>query len=172
MRREWPAWLAVLALALAAVTTGQAHAQTTRQIARFGDWTLYEHQEATSRICFLSAQPRSSLPKGLERGPIQFFVSAWPKEGVKGEVSVALGYAARKGIPVTVTVGKDSFRLFAAADRAFVQDPTMELKLLEAVRKGASVVVEATSAAGTTTTDTYSLQGLTQGLQAMASGCS
>ena len=148
-----------------------ASAQSTRAVSKFNDWTLYEHQHAETKICFLSAPPRSSLPKGAVRGPVQFFVSVWPKDGVKGEISVKLGYPVKKGFPVTVTVGKDTFRLFAAIDRAFVQDPTAELKLIEAVKKGTTVTVQATSEAGTATTDTYSLQGLTQGLQTLAVGC-
>jgi invasion protein IalB len=162
---------AILALAAFGLAMPVEAAGSTRTVTKFGDWTLYEHDDGASRICFLSAAPRSSIPKDQARGPVQLFVSVWPKDGVKGEISVKLGYAAKKSIPVTVTVGKDAFRLFAAGDRAFVQDPTAELKLIEAVKKGTSLVVQATPETGAATTDTFSLQGLTQGLQSLATGC-
>jgi invasion protein IalB len=91
---------------------------------------------------------------------------------VKTEVSIKLGYPARKGADITVTVGTSAFKLFATGDRAFVADATEELKLVEALRKGTSLTVQATSERGTQTKDTYSLQGLNQALQAMVAGCS
>jgi invasion protein IalB len=161
--------LALVWLVVAA--TVPAFAQATRAVNKFGDWTLYDHQDGAARICFLAAAPRTSAPKDDTRAAPQFFISGWPKDGVKGEISVKLGYAAKRGSPVTATVGRDAFRMFANGDRAFVQDATAELKLIEAFKKGATVIVQATSEAGVTTTDSYSLQGLTQGLQTLAAGC-
>ena len=148
-----------------------AAAQTTRALSKSGGWTLYQHQEGTTRICFLSTAPTSSLPKGTDRSGAQLFIAHWPRDGVKGEVSVKLGYVARKGTPVTVTIGRDVFQLFTAGDRAFIQDATAELKLVEALKKGSTVTVQATAENGASTSDTYSLQGLTQALQALAAGC-
>jgi invasion protein IalB len=147
-------------------------AQTTRSVSKAGDWTVYAHDGKAQRICFVTAQPRSTDPKSVNRDPVHFFVSGWPKDGVRSEVSIKLGYPAKKDADVSVTVGTTAFRLFASNDRAFVADPTEELKLIEALKKGSSMIVQATSERGTVTRDTYSLQGLSQALQAMLSGCS
>ncbi len=68
-------------------------------------------------------------------------------------------------------VGAEKYVLFGREDRAYVADPTEELKLVEAMKKGQKLVIQATSERGTTTTDTYSLQGFLQAFQAVA-GCS
>ncbi len=84
---------------------------------------------------------------------------------------VKLGYALRKGSDVTLAVGSSSFKLFVSGDRAYVADATEELKLLEAMRKGSTMTVQGTSERGTSTTDTYSLAGISQALAAVASNC-
>jgi invasion protein IalB len=152
-------------------SANHAAASQTRTLGKFGDWVVYTHDAAATRICFVSAQPRASEPRGLNRDAVHLFVSGWPREGVKTEVSVKLGYPARRGSDVTVTIGQQAFKLFTAGDRAFVADATEELKLVEALRKGSSLTVQATSERGTQTRDTYTLQGLGQALQAMVSGC-
>lgn len=161
----------LLALLMTGLSASAATAQATRTVRKTGDWTVYEHQAGAGRICFASTPAKSSWPKGGERGLVHLFISSWPRDGVKGEISVKLGYVAKKGAPVTVRVGDVAFSLFTAGDRAFVQDATLELKLIEALRKGQSLTVEATSETAAQTIDTFSLQGVTQALQAVAAGC-
>ena len=165
------AWLIAICAALGLLASLPARAQEgTRVVGKFGDWTLYVHDGA-AKICFLAAEPKTSEPKGANRDAVLFYVSGWPKDGVKSEASVKLGYAIKKGAPATATIGSASFKLLAADDRGFVADPTDELKLIEAMKKGASLVISATSERGTATKDTFSLQGIGQGLAALANGC-
>lgn len=138
---------------------------------RYGQWIVHQSASNDPQICFAASQPQTKEPAGANRSAIVFYVSAWPKDGIKSEVSIKLGYPIRPDSPVAVTVGSDEFQLFAKDDRAFVADATDELKLIEAMKKGATLVVSATSTRGTRTTDTYSLQGVTRALQEMASAC-
>ena len=82
-----------------------------------------------------------------------------------------LGYPVKPDKDMTVTIGSDSFKMYGKGDRGFVLDPTEELKLIESMKKGSSAVVKAISAKGTGTTDTYSLAGLAQALDKMATTC-
>jgi invasion protein IalB len=61
--------------------------------------------------------------------------------------------------------------MFTANDRAFVQDATAELKLLEAMRKGAKLAITATTGTGKQVTDSYSLSGLGQAMGELQSTC-
>lgn len=162
------AFVAVL-LSLAAT---HADAQAVKLVNRFNDWKVYAHEGAAARICFAASQPSTSEPAGARRDSIYFYVSAWPKEGVKSEVSVKIGYPFRKGSAVTVTIGTTAFNLFTDDDKAFVADANAELKLIEAMKKGDVMIVRGTSQRGTQTTDTFSLAGLTQALQTVTAGCS
>ena len=82
-----------------------------------------------------------------------------------------VGYKIDEKKEMTVTIGTDTFKLFAKGERGFVSDPTEELKLIEAMKKGTTAIVKATSARGTATTDTYSLAGLSPALQKLAETC-
>lgn len=165
------------ALRAAAVVVGLAlagsiaAAQSVKTIGTFSSWTTFTHGEGASLLCFATAQPSKQEPSTAKRDPAFIYVSSWPKDGVKAEISVKVGYTLRKNSEVTVSVGTASFKLFVNGDRAYVADATQELKLLETMRKGSTVTVQATSERGTTTTDTYSLAGISQALQAITTSC-
>lgn len=154
-----------------ALLAGPCAAQTANLVSKFGEWNLLTSDANAQKICFAAAKPSDSEPKGANRAPIYFYISAWPKDGVKSEVSIKLGYPIKKGSEVTLTVGESAFSLFSKDDRAFVADPTNELKVVEAMKKGSKMTVQGTSERGTATTDTYSLSGISQALQALATSC-
>lgn len=161
----------LLALAGVFLAPLAAWAQTAVEAGKFSDWSLNLANDADQNICFAATLPRTKEPPGANRGKTLLYISAWPKDGIKSEVSVKLGYKIKPGSEIIVVVGDDTFKLFPNDERAFVADATEELKLLEAMKKGTKLVVKATSARGTATTDTYSLVGLGQALQALAQRC-
>jgi len=162
---------ALAAITLSVLAPARADAQAVKLIGTFNDWRVYAHESGASRICFAASQPNATEPAGARRDSIYFYVSSWPKEGVKSEVSVKIGYPLRKGSAVTVTIGSTAFNLFTDDDKAFVADPNAELKLIEAMKKGDVMIVRGTSQRGTQTTDTYSLLGVTKALEAVTAGC-
>ena len=81
------------------------------------------------------SRSRSSRPTA-KRGPIYFYISAWPKEGVKTEPSIKVGYPIAADKEMTVTVGADTFKLFAKGERGFVSEAAEETKLLDAMKSG------------------------------------
>jgi hypothetical protein len=171
LTRTLPFILSGLALVWAFPLAAQTLAQGAVEMKKFGDWIVHQNAGEGPKICFAAALPKMKEPAGANRAKIVFYISAWPKDGVKSEISVKLGYPIKPDSEIGVTVGTDAFKLFPQEDRAYVADSTDELKLIEAMKKGSQVIVKATSARGTQTTDTYSLQGLGQALQAVATAC-
>ncbi|HET6320897.1 MAG TPA: invasion associated locus B family protein [Hyphomicrobium sp.] len=162
----------ITASAIAAFAfAGTAAAQNVDLVEKQGAWSVYADSAKPKEVCFIAAQPQAVEPLGANRGPIFFYISAWPKEGVKTEPSVKVGYPVAPDKDMTVTVGTETFKLFVKGERGFVSDPNEELKLVEAMKKGSNAFVKATSARGTATTDTYSLSGLTAALEKLASTC-
>jgi|SRR5690606_31804270 len=153
---------------IAAATSAAAQ---TKLVDTFNDWYFYSHDGSDERVCFAASAPQSSQPAGVSREPAYFYISAWPGEGVRTELSVKIGYSFRDGSEATVTVGNESFTLFTHDDRAFVNNPIEELKLLEAMKRGANMVVEGVTEEGTTTRDTFSLMGVTKAVQTLTSQC-
>ena len=170
----------LMAFAQMALTTSLGFAMAAQAAAgativgRHGDWSVYANGEAADRLCFIAAPPASSEPTDSPRDRPLLYISAWPKDGVKSEVSARLGFPIKKGadptLAVTGTVSA-TIKLFVHNDRAFVADATQELKLLEAMKKGSKLTIQATSATGTTITDTYGLAGFTAALTALPAAC-
>jgi invasion protein IalB len=147
--------------------------QAANVVNKFNDWTLYSNV-ASPQICFLAGTAAPNDVPGLKRTAPLMYISAWPKDGVKSEVSIKLGFPPKKASEPTIAItGQVSatFKLFVKDDRAFVADATQELKLIEAMKKGSKLTVQSTQEAGTMVIDTYSLAGVTSALQALAAGC-
>jgi hypothetical protein len=165
----------IRSIALAAIASvslvSSASAQTVSLVDHQGTWSLYADTATPKEVCFVASQPQAVEPIGANRGPIYFYISAWPKDGIKLEPSIKAGYPVKPDKDMTVTIGSDTFKMYGKGDRGFVLDPTEELKLIESMKKGSSAVVKGLSAKGTGTTDTYSLAGLAQALDKMATTC-
>ena len=154
------------------VILGQSAAAQTTLVDTFRDWAAYEHNGKPSKICFALTKPTKTSPKSLNRNPVFFYISAWPKDGVKVEVSVKMGYTIQKDSVATIKIGSASYRLLTESDKAFVDDPTAELKLIEAMKRGSTMTLEAKAASGQTSKDTYSLRGVTKALKTLVENCS
>lgn len=160
------------ALAGAFIVALGSVASAATLVKTYRDWSLFSHEQSDKKICFAATQPKDTTPAGANREGVFFYVSAWPKDGVKSEVSVRLGYQIKQGSTVKVSVGSNSFDLFAKDDKAFVADATQELKLIDAMKAGSSMKVEATSDSGSETSDTYSLIGISAALKGLSESCS
>lgn len=163
-----------LCMALACVVVSSpAWAQNTAMVMKeYKAWSLHQSRDAGHNICYAVSKPTSKKPKNANRAAIVFYVSAWPKDGVRNQISVKLGYPIDPKKTVSVQVDSNTFKLTARDERAYIYDATQELKLLEAMKKGSQMVVKATSKRGTSTIDTYSLNGVTSALKALAQNCS
>jgi invasion protein IalB len=159
---------ACFATALAATP---ALAQEVTLLEKFKDWSAYA-ATGTPKTCFAVAKPTESNPKKIKRGPILFYISQWPADKVTNEISVKMGYPFSEGAKTTVTVGSEKFEMFTKDEGAFVEKPEMETKLLEAMKTGNTMKIEGKSSRGTATTDTYSLNGLSDALDRAAKECS
>lgn len=169
-RKKFPlAALVAITGALAAWPAGAQ--QGAIVVGEYNDWALHQSRSDKHNICYVASEPKERQPKTANRAAIVFYISTWPKDGVKSEISVKQGYPLKQGAKVTVTVGEETFELTAKDERAYLYDPTQELKLIEAMKKGSRMVVTGVSSRGTNTTDTYSLSGITAALQAMAEKC-
>ncbi len=159
------------ACVIAAITYTPAFAQKATLTQKFNDWSAYA-SKANPKVCFAVTQPKSQSPKNVKRGPIYFYVSRWPDDGVDGEISVKMGYPFKPGAKVTVTIGSDSFELFTKDEGAFVEKADVEKNLVAALKTGTTMKVDGVSSRGTKTSDSYSLSGVSDALDRMIKECS
>jgi invasion protein IalB len=167
---------ACLLAAPAAAQQKKAAASPTGQavlLGRFGDWGAYRASPGGKKICFALSKPTSAAtePAGRNRDPSYAFVSTRPSEKVKNEISVIVGYPQKPGNDATAAIGSATYLMYTQNDGAWVKNAAEEAQMVDAMRKGADMVVKSESARGTKTTDTYSLKGIAQALDRVADEC-
>ena len=113
--------IAATAIASSLLLASGASAQTVSLVEHQGTWSLYADTADPKQVCFVAAQPQAVEPIGANRGPIYFYISAWPKDGIKLEPSIKAGYPVKADNDMTVTIGSDTFKLFGKGDRGLRQ---------------------------------------------------
>lgn len=157
--------------AAAAAPAAAPAAQGPRLLEKQGVWSIYVHDSPGEKICFATAAPSAVEPKGTKRGAVFFYLTTWRKDNVRAEVSVRLGYTIKADAAPQITVGAESFELFARGDKAFTRDPQEEKRLLDAMLKASALTVKGVSAKGSATTDHYSLNGLAVAMKKIDQNC-
>jgi hypothetical protein len=146
----------------------------SEQIGTFVDWGAFATQ-GKDRTCYAMSQPKDRQPKTkLKDTTAYIFISMRPGEGVKNEVAINLGYAAKENASASAEVGDQTFELITKGTNAWLKNQDEEDKFVKAAKtaKGAAkLTVKAASAKGTTTTDVYSLKGVSQALDRAVKEC-
>ncbi|HVV65237.1 MAG TPA: invasion associated locus B family protein [Rhizomicrobium sp.] len=168
--------LGLIAAAIASLVCASAAADTPPTLlGSFKDWSAFQASASGGRTCYALSQPKSSEPKKAKRDPIYFLISDWPSRRVKAEPEAVPGYEYKPDSVVTAKVGSESFDFFTknedGAGSAWVKEANDESRLVDSMRRGSEMVVTGVSKRGTTTIDTYSLDGLSAALDKVHSAC-
>jgi hypothetical protein len=166
LRRRIIAAVGLIWLGTAAAVAEEAVAR----VGTYGAWSLLTDDNAPHLFCFVTSEAKESAPKA-ERDVPRAYISAWPKDGIRGEVSFRFAAHIEQHSDVTASIRPNEYTLFTNGDRAFVKDPTQELKLLDAMRKGHVLTVAFTAEDGGQVSDTYSLSGVGVALQTLQDTC-
>lgn len=142
-------------------------------LGQFGDWGAYSATPDGKKVCFALSKPTSGVtdPPGRNRDPSYAFVSTRPAEKVRNEVSVIVGYPQKPGFDATASVDSTNYAMYTQNDGAWVKNAGEEAQMVNAMRKGSSLVIRSESSRGTKTTDTYSLKGISDALEKVATEC-
>lgn len=160
-----------LMLTAGSLLSSSLSAQALQLKETYKDWAVYVHGAEAGKTCFAISKPKDMLPKGVNRGDVFFYVSSWPGDKIDNEVSIKVGYPLDSAAVPAAIIGADQFNLFAEGDKAFVADETKEVNLVEAMKKGATMIVKGRSKRGTLTTDKYSLSGISAALKRVEQEC-
>jgi invasion protein IalB len=153
--------------------TAAAGAGQPTLLGQYGDWGAYTASPGGDKVCFALSKPKSSKtePAGRKRDPAYVFISTRPKENVKNEVSVIIGYPFKTASDATAEIGTAKFAMYTQNDGAWIKNVAEEARMIDAMRKGADLTVKGTSGRGTQSTDQYSLKGLPQALERAEQEC-
>jgi invasion protein IalB len=142
-------------------------------LGQYGDWGAYTGMSGGRKVCFALGKPASSQtnPPNRPRDPAYLFVSSRPADNVRNEVSVVIGYPFKPSSEATAEIDTAKFVMYTQNDGAWIKNAADETRLVDAMRKGANLIVKGTSGRGTETTDRYSLKGLAQAVDRVNQEC-
>ena len=142
-------------------------------LGQFGDWGAYTANNNGRTVCYALAKPTSQAtqPPNKPRDPAYIFVSSRPAENVRNEISIVIGYPFKPGSEAAVDIGSNKYAMYTQADGAWIKNAAEEARMVDAMRKGADMVVAGESGKGTKSTDRYTLKGLGQALDRVAQDC-
>lgn len=162
--------IVIAGLASAAGLVSSASAQSQKALGEFKAWKAYEYKQGAGTRCTMASQPTKDAGDYSKRGEIWGFVMHRPAEGSTGEVGFQMGYPIKDGSQVTVKIGSASFQMYTQGEGAFAYRAD-EPAMIQAMRKGSTMVVTGISSRGTKTTDTYSLSGFSAAKKAIDGAC-
>jgi hypothetical protein len=145
--------------------------EAPRPIGTFERWTAYSYAEKGSPVCYAAAKPATSRGAPDKRGETFLLVTHRPNQKTLDVVSFVAGYAFKKGESAELTVGKDKFKLFTDAERAWAPDDKVDQAIAQAMVKSGELVLRGTPAKGQAVTDTFSLKGFTRAYDAISKAC-
>jgi len=142
-------------------------------LGQFGEWGAYTANSAGKKICYALAKPSSSAtePANRPRDPAYTFISTRPTENVRNEISIIVGYPFKPGSEATVDIGSNKYAMYTQQDGAWIKNAAEEARMVDAMRRGADMIVAGESGRGTKSTDRYALKGLSQALDRVAQEC-
>jgi invasion protein IalB len=168
-------------LPLAPMATAQRQAATPAapsdgqptMLGQYGEWGAYTGVSGGKKVCFALGKPSSSQtnPPNRPRDPAYLFVSTRPAENVRNEVSVVIGYSFKANSEASAEIDTAKFAMYTLNDGAWIKDAADEGRMVDAMRKGANLVVKGTSGRGTETTDRYALKGIAQAIDRVNQEC-
>jgi invasion protein IalB len=159
------ALMAALTLAFAPVASAQSKA-----IGRYDDWRVYTQGEGRSMVCFASVEASDKAPKAADHGEVVFYVATWKSGAATSQPSLRVGYTLRSDIAPAAIVGRERFPMYAAGPEAFVKD-NRDSALVEAIKKGQELRVEAASVKDARTAYHFSLKGSRQAIDKARALC-
>ena len=156
-----------------------AMAEDPKSIGIYSDWEAVTVKDAKGKVCYITSRPKKADLgiKNREMAVVRAMVTHRPAEKTFDVVTFVAGYNYKDGSKVVVDIDNEKLTLYTAGNAAWAwdnpsaDDQGSDKKLVDAMRKGASLTVHGTTARGTETTDSYSLIGFNKAYAAIGAAC-
>ncbi len=159
--------------AVASVATAQE--QSTNRVAAKSAWSVFV--ESSPKECWSVSAPKETVNTrdgrvvAVNRSDILLMVFYRPEAGVKEQVTFTGGYPFAPDSTVNLNISGNEFELFVDGEWAWPATAADDAKIVTAMKRGATAVLSARSTRGTTTKDTFSLNGFTAALEDAEKRC-
>ena len=152
-----------------------AQEQSTNRVAAKTDWSVFVEDNPTE--CWGVSTPKETVNSrdgrvvAVNRGQTLLMVFYRPSAGAKGQVAFTGGYPFASGSTGNMEISGNSFELFTEGEWAWPATTDDDAKIITAMKRGATAVLNGRSGRGTNTKDTFSLLGFTAAVEDAAKRC-
>lgn len=139
-------------------------------LAQSGDWSAFRATSDGAPTCYSATQPKDTEPSQHGRSPVYFYLTSYSPGSIKHELTVKLGLAAPAN-GATANVDGQDFHLITKSGVAYPPDDRTQQDLLQAMRRGHTLLLKTGINAGVVT-DSFSLLGVEDSMRASDAACS
>ena len=161
-------FISLLAVLTYVTEAGAAHPSL---IGEYGDWTAYYYRDNAGPVCYMASTPKKDEGKYSKRVDIYVVVTHRPNEKSYDVVDINAGYTYKSNSETELKIGAKTFNLFTSGDKAWAMTAEKDKEIVAAMKRGSRMIVNGTSAKGTKTKDTYSLNGFSSAYKAISNKC-
>lgn len=161
--------IAAIAALCSAVAIPAAKAAPTA-IGRYDNWTVFTEEVGGEKLCYAATEATDKAPQSANHGDVWFFVSNWASGKARSQPSLKVGYDLRADLPARASVGRSGWTLYGVGGEAFAQDRD-DSQIVDALRRGSELHVEAVSSRNTQVSYHFSLSGSAAAIDKASSLC-
>jgi len=137
----------------------------------FGDWTVYSRYDGAQRLCYVVAHAKSKSPSSVRHGDIHFLVANWKSGAAFEQPSFMADFSLKADRPPLVQIDGRKFPMYVSKNEGFIAEQSDEVSLINQMRAGSTMRVDAVSGRGTNVSYTFSLNGITAALEKAQADC-
>ncbi|HIG21893.1 MAG TPA: hypothetical protein EYG02_08110 [Henriciella marina] len=160
---------AAIAALCSAIAIPAAQAAPTA-IGRYDNWTVFTEEVGGEKLCYAATEATDKAPQSANHGDVWFFVSNWASGKARSQPSLKVGYDLRADLPARASVGRSGWTLYGVGGEAFAQDRD-DSQIVDALRRGSELHVEAVSSRNTQVSYHFSLSGSAAAIDKASSLC-
>ncbi|MFK7866527.1 MAG: invasion associated locus B family protein [Alphaproteobacteria bacterium] len=157
--------------AMGGIESSMAQSASEKSLGAFKNWTAYVYDNDDGRICTMWSTPTKSEGNYTRRGKIWAFVTHRPDINTQNELVFQQGYAVDGDKAVTLTIDGKKMEGSYTQDETIFYHIAQSTDIVNAMRRGNSMIMKSISSRGTLTTDRYSLLGFTAAHRAITEAC-
>lgn len=139
-------------------------------VGRYKDWAVFTDTAGGETLCYAATPATDKAPKAADHGEVWFYVTSWKSGRAHNQPSLKVGFDLREDMAPKLRVGRSSWTLFGVGREAFADDLD-DPRIVNAVKKGSELRIEAVSARNTQVAYHFSLSGSAAAIDKAAEAC-
>lgn len=156
-----------------AMLVAPVEAQQGTILGSYRDWdALVLNRGNGEKICYMISIPKSKQPSSVTHGEVYITITHRPRRKVTNEVNLVVAYDFKTGSEVRGSIGSSRYTMFTEGKGAWNYDQSDDTKMINGMKRGNTLVINATSARSTSTSYRFSLAGFTAAYNAITQECS